>query len=100
MVVYLPPPLALCPAGVDPGVEKHLHPGNGLGKDQPHVDHLDVGRLRKTARDADEESREDEKGSEINRDDGLEEEFWKEPVIEQICMFMELKLGPWSQVGQ
>lgn len=80
MVVNLPSPLSLRPTGVDPGVKKHLHPGNGLGEDQPHIHHLDVGRLGKTPGDADEERGEDEERSKINRDDCLEEEFWKETV--------------------
>ena len=71
VVVYLPSSLSFCPTGVDPGVEKHLHPGHCLGEDQPHVHHLDVGRLRKAPWDADEESGEDEEGGQIHRHNGL-----------------------------
>ena len=49
-----------------------------LGKDQPHVDHLDVGRLRQAAGDADEEGGEDQQGGQVHRHDRLEEEVLEE----------------------
>ena len=56
----------------------NLNPGHCLGKDQPDVDHLDVGGLRKAPWDADEEGGEDEEGGQVDRDDRLEEELLEE----------------------
>ena len=56
----------------------NLNPGHRLGKDQPDVDHLDVGGLRKAPWDADEEGGEDEEGGQVDRDDRLEEELLEE----------------------
>ena len=67
----------------------HLNPRNNLCKDQPDIhlrvslqiqntkykyNHFDIGCLGKRARDADEEGGEDEKRSQVDRDNGLEEE--------------------------
>ena len=50
------------------------------------TNHFDVGRLRKSARDADEEGGEDEKGGQIDGDNRLKEE-----VPERRC-FQNLSL--------
>ena len=73
MMVDLPSVALLLvrPHPVDEGVEKHLDPRNNLGEDEPDIDHLHVGRLRKTAWNADEQSGEDQQGGEVHWDNCL-----------------------------
>ena len=63
---------------VHPGMQKNLHKRNRLCEDQPNIDHLYVGCGWKTLRNTDEESGKYKEGSEVDSDNSLKEEVFKE----------------------
>ena len=72
--------LFIYPVHVNPRVEKDFCKGNQLGKNQPNVNHLDVGSGGKALRNTDEERGEDKEGGEVDSDDSFKEE-----VLEEVC---------------
>ena len=66
--------LLLIPLHVHVRVEENLGKRDKQVRQEPYVDHLDVGRGRQGARDADEEGCEDKEGSEVHSDGGFKEE--------------------------
>ena len=75
MVIHLASVLLLEPHPVNQSVEKNLDPGKHLGEDQPDVDHLHVGCLRKTAWNTDEQCGQDQEWSQVDGDNGPENEY-------------------------
>ena len=60
---------------VNKGVKKNLNPGKHLSEDQPDVHHLHVGCLRKTAWNTDEQGGQDQEWSQVDGDNGPENEY-------------------------
>lgn len=60
-----------------------LHEGDAEHEDEPHVDHLDVGRVGQVVGHGDEERGEHEQRRQVHRHDGLEEERLEEVGAER-----------------
>ena len=68
----------LSPHIVNKGMKKNLKERNNLGKDEPDVNHLDIGGGRKASRDTYEEGCKDKEGSEVHTDNSFKEEGFEE----------------------
>ena len=59
-------------------MQEDLKEWNDLSKDQPNINHLDIGCGGETAGDTDKEGGEDEEGGQVHRNNRLEEEVLEE----------------------
>ena len=59
-------------------MQQHLHKCNHLGKDEPNINHLDVGCLGEGARDTDEEGGEDKEGGQVDSHNCFKKEVFEE----------------------
>ena len=59
-------------------MKKNLNKWNHLGKNQPNINHLDIGSGWEGLRNTDEEVCENQKRGEVNSDNGFKEEILEE----------------------
>ena len=63
---------------IHPGVEENLHKRNNLGKNQPNINHFNIGSWGEALGDTDEEGGEDKEGGEVDSHHSFKKEVFEE----------------------